>query len=477
MKMKNTLYAGLLLAAACFGACCGGQERTLVILSTNDIHGKIQRMPQLATAVQLCRDTTDLVLLLDAGDRWTGNSFVDRVAEPGRPVIELMNTLGYDAATFGNHEFDHGQAYLGGVIDSVARFPIVCANLVSDTCTFAQPAPWLVLERAGVKIGIVGAVTNYEGPGHPAGNAESFVGLRFPDPQQAAVGAADALRGKVDLLILLSHMGDDRDRELLARESRYDLLIGGHTHKLIDTVICGTPLAQTYKDLRNVGVSKIRLRGRRVVDVAYENIPVENYAPDSAMAAAVARYYADPELNRPVGTLAADAYRIGLANWFVELARARTGAEVGFYHYGGVRLDTLPAGPVPKAAVYDLEPFSSHVATMTMTPEQMRRMIIVKYNEATNEGHRIDLLSTTPYQIVVTADDVATDVRFPTLEEGRPYRVAISDYAFRNYKGLEYADGRIEESLITDLMFGALARGTVVPDNTWYGERVPAEAR
>ena len=475
MKMKNTLCAGLLLAAACLGACGGGPERTLVILSTNDIHGKIQRMPELATAVRLCRDTTDCMLLLDAGDRWTGNSFVDRVAEPGRPVIELMNALGYDAATFGNHEFDHGQAYLGGVVDSVARFPILCANLISDTCTFAQPAPWLVLERAGVKIGIAGAVTNYEGPGHPAGNAESFAGLRFPDPQQAAVEAADALRGKVDLLILLSHMGDDRDRELLARESRYDLLIGGHTHRLIDTVICGTPLTQTYKDLRNVGVSKIRLRGRKVVEITYENIPIETYAPDSATAAAVARYYADPDLNSPVGTLSGEALRIGLANWIVGLATAKTGAEVGFYHYGGVRLDTIPAGPVPKAAVYDLEPFSSHVATMTMTPAQMRRMIVTKYNEATNEGHRIDLLSTTPYQIVVTAGDVATDVRFPTLVEGRSYRVAISDYAFRNYKGLEYADGRIEPYLITDLMFEGLSRGTVTPDNTWYGERTVAE--
>lgn len=469
--MKNSLLALLLLAAAGLAACCGGRERTLVVLSTNDMHGKIQRMPQLATAVRQCRDTTANVLLVDAGDRWTGNAYVDRVPEPGRPIIELMNRLGYDAATLGNHEFDHGQAYLGGVLDSVVGFPVLCANVVSDTCTFPQPEPWRIVERAGLKIGIVGVVTNYEGPGHPAGNAESFAGLRFPDPQQAAVEAADALRGKVDLLLLVSHMGDDRDMELLAREGRYDLLIGGHTHKLRDTVICGTQLTQTAKDLQYLGVTKIRLKGREVLGVDYENVPIGRFAPDSAMQAAVDHYYADPELNRPVGRFAAGASRIGLANWFAELSRKATGSEVGFYHYGGVRLDTLAAGDVGKAPIYDLEPFGSHVATMTMTPEQMERMILTKYNEPTREGGRIDLFSTTPY--IITVDDAtnrATAVRFPTLQAGRPYRVAIGDYAFRNYKELSYDEGAVGPLLYTDLMFEALRQAPVVPDNTLYNE-------
>lgn len=471
--MKNALLTALLLAAAMLTVGCDRSERTLVILSTNDIHGKIQRFPQLATAVAQCRDTTDRMLLIDAGDRWTGNAYVDRAAEPGRPVIELMNALRYDAAALGNHEFDHGQAYLGGVIDSVAAFPILCANVVSDTCTFPAVAPWKIVKRGGVKIGLVGVVTNYEGPGHPAGNASSFVGLHFPDPQQAAVEAADVLRGRVDVLILVSHMGDDRDAELLAREPRYDLLIGGHTHKLRDTVICGTQLTQTYKDLRNIGVTKIRLRGRKVLSVDYENVPVENFAPDSAMQAAVDRYYADPELNRPVGQFTEGASHVGLANWFAELSRIRTGADVSFYHYGGVRLDTLAAGGVGEAPVYDLEPFSSHVATMTMTPAQMRRMIVTKYNEPTREGGRIDLLSPTPYEIYVEqATGKAVDVRFPTLIEGRAYRVAISDYAFKNYRGLEYADGRIEPCLLTDLMLEALRRGPVTPDNCAHNREI-----
>lgn len=94
-----------------------------------------------------------------------------------------------------------------------------------------------------MRIGFVGVVTNYEGPGHPAGNDSSYAGLEFPDPQQAAARCARELRDKVDVLVLLSHMGDDRDREFLSSNSDYDLLLSGHTHVVVDTLVGGRPAA------------------------------------------------------------------------------------------------------------------------------------------------------------------------------------------------------------------------------------------
>ena len=252
------------------------RERTLVLLSTNDMHAQIDRFPQLAAAVAACRDTADNVVLIDAGDRWTGNPYVDRTPTPGMPIIRLMNRLGYDAATLGNHEFDHGQAYLGRLIDSM-EFAVVCANLKSDTCTFPQLPPYAIIERGGIRIGLVGVVTNYEGPGHPAGHASSFAGLEFPDPQAMAAKYAEELRSQVDVLVLVSHMGDDRDEEFLLGSahradkdekggmagSPYDVVIGGHTHEVRNSLIGGTLLTQTGKNLNNVGATVIRLRGRR----------------------------------------------------------------------------------------------------------------------------------------------------------------------------------------------------------------------
>ena len=138
MKRFLRLVPAALLVVAL--AACTPREQTLVLLSTNDIHAKIQRFPALATAVAACRDTMPATVLLDAGDRWTGNAYVDLAPTPGMPVIALMNRLGYDAVTFGNHEFDHGQAFLGRLLDSMA-FEVVCANVVSDTCTFPPGAP------------------------------------------------------------------------------------------------------------------------------------------------------------------------------------------------------------------------------------------------------------------------------------------------------------------------------------------------
>jgi len=105
---------------------------------------------------------------------------------------------------------------------------------------------------------------------------------------------------------------------------------------------------------------------------------------------------------------------------------------------------------------------------MRMTPADMRRMIVTKYNDEENrkEAHRIDLVSTTPYTIVTDAADSALDVRFPALREGRTYRVAVSDYVFRNYKGLNYADGAILDERVADELLDELEdEGTIVPDN------------
>ena len=90
--MKGMLRMGL-VAVAALAAACAPRERTLVLLSTNDMHAKIQNFPRLASAVEACRDTARLGVLVDAGDRWTGNAYVDMAPTPGMPMIALMNEL------------------------------------------------------------------------------------------------------------------------------------------------------------------------------------------------------------------------------------------------------------------------------------------------------------------------------------------------------------------------------------------------
>ena len=111
---------------------CHGKtdEKEIVIISTNDIHGQIQQFPKLATFVNRVKAKHPNVILVDAGDRFTGNPYVDYAEERGLPIITLMNELGYAIGTLGNHEFDFGQKILRTRIND-ATFPIICANINS----------------------------------------------------------------------------------------------------------------------------------------------------------------------------------------------------------------------------------------------------------------------------------------------------------------------------------------------------------
>ena len=470
MKISHISVAVCLLAAA---ACT--PEHTVVLLSTNDIHAQIDRFPQLAAAVEACRDTVENVVLVDAGDRWTGNPFVDRTTPAGMPIIRLMNRLGYDVATLGNHEFDHGQAHMGRILDSVA-FAVVCSNLRSDTCTFPQVAPYTILERGGIRIGFVGAVTNYEGPGHPAGHASSFVGLTFPDPQETSLQCARELRPQVDLLVLVSHMGDKRDEEMLLTAAEngddrplYDLVIGGHTHQIRNSVVGGTLLTQTGSRLNNVGATVVRMRDRKVVDISFRLVELASYDAAQPYADMVVAYKNQPQLNRTAGRFANGADKLGLAQWIARSIAAATRSEIGLYHRGGVRLDTIPTGEVSRAAIYALEPFNTPVTVTRMTPEELRAVILSKYNDTCNlgEAHRIDIVATTPYTIVTDAQDNALDVVFPDLQAGRRYSIALNDYIYRNYADIDRTRGRIlHQMLVNEVLLDELGSGRPVrPDN------------
>lgn len=460
----------LFLATAGFGVGYGiGRavralwgERTVVVLSTNDIHARIENFPRLATAVGMCRDTVPTVLV-DAGDRWTGNAFVDLAVEPRRPVIDLMNRLGCDAGTFGNHEFDPGQAYLDRMV-ALCEFPVVCANLQSDTASFVQPAPYTVVGCGGVKLGFLGVVTNCGSNGHPDGNDSCFEGLTFSDPQKAARDFAAELSSKCHVPILLSHMGDDKDMELAASTDVYPLIIGGHTHREIDTLVNGVRVVQTGKNLRNVGVTTLHFRGRRLKSVEYRNVPLADYEPAPVYDSIVRALKGNPVLLAPIGTVAADMDKAAIAAFETQAIADATDAEVVFYHNGGIRLDRLPAGGVSTADIYNLEPFSSTVVTVMMTPEQMERMIVAKYNDTKNakESHRVDLFSNVPYHITVDGSGEASGVVFDTLKSGRKYRVAMCNYIWNNYKDVEGERLCPDETLVTEILADYLRRNSPV---------------
>lgn len=462
-KMKRLFLFSVVLAIVLLTSCTC-EKRAIVIISTNDMHAQIQRFPLLATAVQECRDTATVVLV-DAGDRWTGNAYVD-MAEGRLPIIELMNKVGYSVATLGNHEFDAGHAVLDGSLGA-AEFSVVCANFKSDTVALRNIEPYIIKEIDGVKIGFVGVVTNYEGGGKPAGVDEVFRKLTFEDPKKMATKYAE-IEDECDFLVLISHMGSTHDREFLENNQEYDVLVSGHSHEVINEMVEEALLIQTGKSLANIGVTVLDVEDGVVDVVGHKIVSLDKYEADPEYTKIVEMYYDDPKLKKSVGTFTAPLNLSGFANFMVDAISNKTGVDLVFLNLGSVRLDSHPAGDMSVGTIFSLEPFGTQIWTMKMTPAQMRHLIISKFNdkENTKESHRVDLISTTPYVIEKDADGEAVDVKFAELKEGKEYSVAMGDYVVRKYKDLEAKDKKNTSIYITDALIKFLKdKSPVEPNN------------
>ncbi len=468
-RLYKAIIALALVSALLVGAKSlsdRSQEATFVILSTNDMHAQITKFPALASAIELCRDTTD-VILVDAGDRWTGNAFVDLV-DHYNPIYELLNHLKYDVTIYGNHEFDKGQAYLAAA-NRQASFPIICANVVSDTTSFPQPRPMQIVKVRGKRIAFVGVVGNYEAGGHPSGKGESYAGIRFSDPHTTA-GEYGYLADECDMVVLVSHSGLEPDMVFAASplSQGYDQIISAHSHDEANEVIGGKLVTQTGSRLKNIGATTVTISKDGEVTLSYRNVPLADYTPDTQVAAMVEKYLNNPELNAPVGSAAAPFDEAAMRNLFASTIKQRSGSDIGLYHAGGVRIDTLTVGNVSMADILNAEPFSSCITVCQMTPAQIEELIVAKFNDTVNvgESHYVDIITTTPYTILTDQKGDAVQVLFPELKASSTYSVAMGDYIFKTYRGLNYKSGQITETLITEALKELFEAGApVAPDS------------
>ena len=124
MKTRSELF--LFICLLLLPIFSFGQYDTVevVILHTNDTHSKINEFSKIAYLVDDFRSKHENVLLVSAGDLFTGNPIVDHYEIPGYPIIDLMNKLNYDLSCIGNHEFDYGQKILTQLIDSADFAPM-----------------------------------------------------------------------------------------------------------------------------------------------------------------------------------------------------------------------------------------------------------------------------------------------------------------------------------------------------------------
>lgn len=436
-----TLLFALLLA--CVTTSCHNthkrDEQHIYIISTNDIHANINAMPQLATLVDEYRSLGEVVVI-DSGDRITGNAFVDDAPTAGVPMIELMNSIGYDVVTLGNHEFDYGSETLGAMIQR-ADFDFVCANLTSMPESF-DICPTTIIEVGGIAIGFAGVVDT-DGGGRPLGNDAAYSDYSFSADLTTAAETGAELATECDFAILLSHMGLRSDRELAAMNVGYDWIAGGHSHDIVGEQVGDVYISQNRKNLDYVTIADIVVRDGEIESVNYHREAIDNEAADAELTALVARIKSlNPELSIVEGRATAMATQDGVANFTVDALATYPynegfTAEVTFYHYGGVRLSNILPGDITRGDIYNNDPFHSTIYIGELTAEQMEQFILEKYNSGTpespdKESHYLYFRSDNPYTLYRSGMD-ADSVRMHGLERDRTYRVAMCNYIAENY--------------------------------------------
>lgn len=239
--MKKSL---IILAAALMAFCACSRQPRLVILHANDTHshfeplrggaddgvgGVIERAAFVDSVRNACG--ADRVLLLHAGDFSQGSPYFTELG--GVLEMNTINDFGYDCLTLGNHEFDNDIEALTERIKMLKGTKVVCANLDLSPFELGEYVkPYTILQRAGMKIGIIGLESDIS----TAVTKTVASRMQQLDNVEVTNRWADYLHDteKCDLVILLSHAGYDQDQLIVPQTRWVDLVIGGHTHTFVD---------------------------------------------------------------------------------------------------------------------------------------------------------------------------------------------------------------------------------------------------
>lgn len=416
--LAGSAAVGITLLLPGFVAAAPAGAKTFTLLHTNDMHASFIGMGPSAdyTPFSLNDDTTrggyarlaslitqrtkawraqGPVLLLDAGDYSMGTAFSAATRETGGE-LHLMGKMGYDATTFGNHEFDLGPAGLGksiGAAIKAGRIPALVAANTSFTGSDASLADlqrlsskgvirrYTVIERGGLRFGIFGSLGK-EAMIYTNGGVTAFA-----DATTTAKEIVKILREteKVDVVIALSHGGVEKgpdggyntgeDVQLARDVPGIDVVISGHSHtELNEAIIVNghTPVVQTGRESRNLGELVLALDGNKLSVTSYRLLPIddsimgdrviandiEQLKKSVSAAAFASRGYS---IDQPLAIAPRDlpntytdiAAGTLLANLVTDSFRAATKADIGFTANGMMRAG-ISRGKTGVVTVYDV---------------------------------------------------------------------------------------------------------------------------
>lgn len=446
-------------------------QEKLVLLHSNDMHGDFLAESKegyheggvslLSGYIKQVRSEEKNVLFAIAGDMFRG-SIIDSEYK-GFSTIELMNFLSPDIVTLGNHEVDYGLAHLL-FLERCAKFPIVNANMYIKSNHARLFEPYKILDVNGLKVMFIGIVTEEV---LASTRSEEIIGS-FIDVWEAAkqVGVIvdNYKTTRVDLTVLLTHIGFEQDKllaQLLDPNWGIDLIIGGHTHTLLEEpcIVNGVPIVQVGVGTDQIGRFDIEIdtEEHKMLSYKWECLPItsKNCPSDPILESVLNNYKSrtDQKYMRIITNFKRtlthpDRYQeTELGNLFADLLQVDSSFEVMLMGSGSIRLKQL--GPIVQyQELKECLPFNAPVYMLEVTGKQFRHMIsFMLRDEAFNEDAHTEFYQVSKGMKIVYSRSKHELLEFSLngkeITDDQIIRIALQDFHYKNFT--EFFDVPFEE--------------------------------
>ena len=337
-------------------------------LTIDGVTQKVGGAAAFSGLLKSLRQKNRRILTFDAGDQFTGQPISSLTR--GKSQITLLNKLKVDAFVPGNHEFDHGWHSLIEVTRK-ADFDILLANVRISADSSDLFPPHSIYQLDGLSVAVIGLIyDNFMGSVIHNG----IIGLEVTDPILTAQNFVDVFKDSVDLLVALTHNGWSNDSTLAARVRGLDLIIGGHSHTVLEQprIINNVIISHTGSHGRYIGhlTLNVDITANSIIGYEAELIPVltDSIKADRKVARLISKYTKKhtKTLDRNIGTLASNWNsskhdQSNMAQWFVDAMRGilpRT--DLAVINNGNLRKN-LGRGPIKVRDVWEICPFENSI--------------------------------------------------------------------------------------------------------------------
>jgi len=454
------------------------RTKYITILHTNDVHGRIEPfkyedkkgliggMARRAALIKALEGSNENVVTVDAGDFAQGSLFFNIFS--GIPDVKLMHAAGYDIATLGNHEFDKGLKVTKEIVKQ-SEFPFVCANIrfTGDKELQEMIKPYVIKDYNEVKVAFIGLISE-----QLKILANKLDDVEILDSVKTGREIAEKINSEVDLIVVISHMGEDDDIELAKAVPEIDVIIGGHSHTFIEQPRIYNEKQDKTLVLQGgefgvyLGRLDISVKDKEIQSYYYSFIPVDE------------QITADVDIQKKVKILAKEIEKykhkkigklvvaIGDEDKNIRKTLMKKGSlvteaikyrfpevDVVLQNSGGIRLNRqIGPGDITLADILELYPFENTIVTLELKGSDLKSVLEtssrryprssggflqslgLEYTINTDKPHQV--LSENGLEIITPGNRVS-DIKIneAPLESDKYYIIAVNDYMYNGGNG------------------------------------------